>query len=1376
MKSNFSVIETKLNDFIRKFYSNRIVIGAILFVLIAVVSLFSVFMIESFAYMPPNVKTILFYFLVFLFISIFVFFIVIPVCKIFKLIPFLSYEEASNIISNYFTESKDLLINILQLNQGGEGDLLIASINQKIEKISPLNFTNAINFKKTFRFLIVSLSVVLFLCFLSWIFNRKIMSGADRFMNYSTFYQPENPYELQLLNKDLSCPFGEDYEVRIQIDGPSVPSDVFLRNSLFNIRMNYDSSGYYSCILKNLSDDIKFSFDYLGYSSSEYQLKVFRMPQVLKTAMTITPPSYTGEDVVYSESLGDVTVPSGSEIMFSFSEFSNSTAFDFFIDSSSVEVLRAVEDRKIIKKALKSFDYFYLLKGENNTEVSSNMFHVNLIPDYFPQIQVVSAVDSSTANAVFFSGRISDDYGFHSLEFKYFDSNSPKEVKSQKIDIANSVAQEFYFYFDFNNLPKSVSYYFEVRDNDNISGFKSTKTPLSVYTTISNEEKQVRIDNLNSSIFDKIDQSQRLLRELNRDLDDFQKNVSSNSNMSDYEKKLKLDNLLEKRNKLESLLNDLSQENQSKNAFENQLNQKDIEELAKKQAELQKMWDDLLTDDIKELLDKINEMANSLNEKNLRENIQDLKFDFDQIQQQLDRNSELMKMYNIDNRLQNLSLDLKQLSEDYKDLSDQLNDKDNKMSKDSKGGKDNQKHKDSKSDKNMDSKSDNKSGNANFDNESLQKKMDELKEAFDKKYKEYTDLQKQNEELGENKLEIKNLQKEFDDVKDKIEYQKNELDDITGNKDNVSRETQKESQNSDKDSQRNDSQKSGNNASDKQNQFSDNKQNLYDSDSEKSSEKFDINSNSVKQNSDDKSVQDSKNSDKKESGGENDKDSKEKSSNNSSESSNNPSGSDKKSSDSQLNRDNKQNKNGMNSDSSNSQDGKNDKDSDVKSSDQTESDNKNASDNKNGQQNLSDNNDSKNKNQTNKSDQNRVGGDKNQSSDSKNNQNSDRQESQNGQQKQQNGQQNNQNGGQNNENDRKRRENLSQQMEETAEEIEQLSDKLQGMEKQNKEKKNKENLNDVRQILDNLVSVSFSQEGLISQLKKNSSSVFMSTDLLRQQIAVQKDFALVQDSIYALAKRTPQLGHAVYEKLDNIHDYFGKITTSIDNNRRQEVMTNQQHLLQNVNDLAVIFDEIQQNMQKQQQQNGQQSDEEEQQNTSRNKKEMQQRQQNTQQMKSQQQTLKENLQKMLQQLQQGEKPSSQQLAEQLKRQEMMMKQLQEMQNGKGLSPEEQKLMNGLQQMFEQNKRDIINRKIDRNLINRQDQIFDKLLQLENAEKQQDRDEKRESQQGSDFQKNNQQNLNLKLKDFGAKEFINSSPVNLNLFYQNKYNEFIQNIE
>lgn len=1213
MQSNYSVIEAKLDDFIRKFYSNRIVVGLLLLVSVAAVSLFSVFMIESFAFMSPLVKTILFYFLMFVFLAIFVFFIALPLGKLLKIIPYISYEEAAGIISGYFSDGNDMLLNVIQLNRGESNDFLVAAINQKIDKISPWNFTNAINFRKTLKFLCVTGGVLLLVLLACYLFKSKVSSGATRFFNYSVYYQPDNPYTVHILNDSMRCASGDDFTLLVEVDGPSSPQDVFVRNSVLNVRMNVDSANHYSYTFRNVTDKIDFNVAYLGFQTAEYSVSVLQKPQVLGVTVSVTPPAYTKIKSDEFENTGDFTVPFGSQITWNF-DVDHCQGFDFYVDTTRIEA--TIDDKKVVarKSALRSFDYRYRAVGESGFAAQSDLFHVNIVPDYYPQIQVVSAVDTSAANAVFFSGHIADDYGFHSLTFNYYDTKTPQNVKSQPIDVAQAVSQDFYFYFDFNNMPKSVSYYFEVRDNDAVSGYKASKTPLSVYTTITNEEKAERVNNLNNSISDKIDQAKRLMNELNNDLNDFQKSVSSNDKISDWEKQLKLNNLLEKQNRMQQLLNDLSQENMSKNAFENQLTPDMSEELLEKQRQLQELWDNLLTDDIKELLDKINEMKNSLNEVDLRENISEMKFDFEQINEQLDRNSELMKMYNVDNKLQNLSNDLDKLADEYRELSEQLKsenaenaEKGDKKS-DKKGGK-----KGDNADKNADKNAENGDENASADLDEIAKKMEDLQKQFMEKMKDYKDLMNLNEELGENKFDIKDVQKEFDALKQSLELQLNELKDM---------------QNADK--------------SDSDNQ----------------------------QNGD-------------------------KNANNKSE-------------------------NGDKSDSNNDQNG-----------DKSDSDNQNGD----------------------KSDS--------QQSDKSDSQKSDSQKS---------------NSQKSSQNSRQQRQNLSQQMEQSAEEMEKLSDQIQGLDKQSQKKKHQENINDIRQILDNLLTISFNQENSINLLKANTQSSYLSTDLLRAENAIQKDFALVKDSIYVLAKRVPELGHAVYEKIDDINTYFNKIFKGINSNARAAVMSSQQQLLTTVNDLALIFDEVANQMQNQPDMQGSDQQEEQEENTSRNKKEMQQRQQNTQQMKNQQQSLKQYLQQLMQQLEKEGKPSAQKLAESLKMQEMMMQKLQELKESRGLSGEEQKLMNQLQQMMEQNKTDIINRNIDRRLIDRQDAIFNKLLDLEKAEKSQDFEEKRESKQGSDFQNNNRDNLNLKLKDFGVKEYINLSPVNLNLFYQNIYNDYIQNID
>lgn len=1197
MKSDFSIIEQKLENFIREFYTNKLVLGLLFFVVFGVVVFSVSSFAESFLYLSPLVKTFLFYSFIFILFSDFVFFILFPLLKIFKLLPVISYEETSSIISNYFPESKDTLLNLIQLHyQQPESDseLLLAAVNQKAGIISPLNFSSAINYKSTLRYLTVSLLLILvFSIFATTNFDR-FKRGASQFLNYSAAYEPENPYIFTILNDSLTTGRGEDFTIRGTIDGPSIPNDIFVNFSGNSYRMNVDSFGFYSYTLRNLSSPINLNFSYLQYKTEDYLLNVFDKPSLNGFNVRIIPPAYTNLNSTDFDNTGDLVVPRGAQIVWNFDVLNVST-LNFFTDSVLTDTISVAQNQVSVKKsALKDFSYHYSVQSDNGLYSIFSPYNVTVVPDVYPSIEVVSSADSSSMNAMFFSGHISDDYGFHSLHFIYYDKSDPKNLHSETIEIVpTSINQDFFFYFDFSQFKSTVNYYFEVKDNDAVSGFKSTKTVLSSYNLLTAEEKEQRLSDLNNSLYDKIDQSQNLLHDITNDLEDFQKSVSGNNNLSDYEKQLKIDNLVEKQTKLEDLLKQITDENFKKDLFQNQ-----TQELSEKQKQMHNLWNELLNDDVKKLLDQINQLKDAINERNFRDRIDDLKFDFNQISEQLDRNNELLKYFSTEKKLNDLTQDLEKLSKEYdkfsrETLTTDSNNKDNKSKKnESNNDKNNQKgsDKDNSDNLNSDNQDSEKSNDDSLSPEDFKDKFDALKEKYD-------ELMKQNAQLDNLKLNIDSLFEKFDEISKQLDKQSDQFDNL--------------------------------------------------------------------QNQQDKSQ-----------------------------------------------------------------------------SDKNKSDNNNPKDDISGSQNID----------------NRMNDNQNTGNQDNNNSNQDTQNPENQSQSPQ-----------------QQLQNLQQQMQKTAEEMQQLAEQMNGQQKGEQNKKQAENLNDVRQILDNLVNISFSQESLINYTKTTQTNAAYYQDLKKRQLSVRNDFTLVRDSIYALAKREPELGHSVYSKIDEINSSITQSLSFISDNNKSRSAIQQQIILTNVNDLALIFAEIEQNMQ-QQMQSGQQGNDSEEPVESRNKKRAQQRQQQIQQAKQNQQNLIQTLQQMVQQMKEGNKLSSQQMAQSLRMQELLQQYLQELQQGSSTNPQTKQLYDQMQQLIEQNKRDIINRNISDNLLNRENQVFKKLLDLENAEKQQEFDEQRESRSGNNFDnKTSEPNFPLN-KQQGSKEFVFRNYLDIDLFYLNKYNNYMQKIK
>ena len=113
--SHFKTIQAKLEQFIRKFYTNELIKGAILFFAIGLLYFLVILLIEYMLWLNPTARAILFWAFIAVELALLIRFIAIPLAKLFKLQKGINYEDASKIIGNHFPEVDDKLLNVLQL-------------------------------------------------------------------------------------------------------------------------------------------------------------------------------------------------------------------------------------------------------------------------------------------------------------------------------------------------------------------------------------------------------------------------------------------------------------------------------------------------------------------------------------------------------------------------------------------------------------------------------------------------------------------------------------------------------------------------------------------------------------------------------------------------------------------------------------------------------------------------------------------------------------------------------------------------------------------------------------------------------------------------------------------------------------------------------------------------------------------------------------------------------------------------------------------------------------------------------------------------------------------------------------------------------------
>ena len=111
----------------------------------------------------------------------------------------------------------------------------------------------------------------------------------------------------------------------------------------------------------------------------------------------------------------------------------------------------------------------------------------------------------------------------------------------------------------------------------------------------------------------------------------------------------------------------------------------------------------------------------------------------------------------------------------------------------------------------------------------------------------------------------------------------------------------------------------------------------------------------------------------------------------------------------------------------------------------------------------------------------------------------------------------------------------------------------------------------LRQILDNLVTFSFEQEGLMDDFKAMERNNPAFAKKLKRQSVLRENFTHIDDSLYALSLRNAELGEIVNEKLTDIEFNIDKSLERLSDNYVPQGISNQQYTVTAANELAFLL-------------------------------------------------------------------------------------------------------------------------------------------------------------------------------------------------------------
>jgi hypothetical protein len=212
MSEKFNILVDKLNSFKLKYYAYKVLKGAVISLLLLLIIYTTFSVIEYFVFLSSDVRKIVFFgFLIFTGL-ILIQFIGLPLLRMFSLLNPIDLKATTKIIQNHFTSIEDKLLNIIELNDLPQNqysnELILASIDQKIEQLKVFDFNEAIQFKNVKY--IISYFIISVLISLGIFFTNKnvFIDSTNRLVHYNTTFIKPAPFTF------LSGKYGSKSEKR----------------------------------------------------------------------------------------------------------------------------------------------------------------------------------------------------------------------------------------------------------------------------------------------------------------------------------------------------------------------------------------------------------------------------------------------------------------------------------------------------------------------------------------------------------------------------------------------------------------------------------------------------------------------------------------------------------------------------------------------------------------------------------------------------------------------------------------------------------------------------------------------------------------------------------------------------------------------------------------------------------------------------------------------------------------------------------------------------------------------------------------------------------------------------------------------------------
>ncbi|MBK8485808.1 MAG: DUF4175 domain-containing protein [Saprospiraceae bacterium] len=358
-------------------------------------------------------------------------------------------------------------------------------------------------------------------------------------------------------------------------------------------------------------------------------------------------------------------------------------------------------------------------------------------------------------------------------------------------------------------------------------------------------------------------------------------------------------------------------------------------------------------------------------------------------------------------------------------------------------------------------------------------------------------------------------------------------------------------------------------------------------------------------------------------------------------------------------------------------------------------------------------------------------------------------------------------------------EKASKKQKDAAGKMKEMANKMEKEMEESDQEQAEEDAKMLRQLLENLVGLSFDQERVVNEMANLNLQTPRYLGLLQDQFKIKDNFKIVQDTLEVLSQRLVEIQSFVMEKVNEINDNFKIGLELLEDRRSGEASNNQGRVMKNLNDLAVMLSESLD--EKQKECNG----------GSCNKpgkkackkpgskgggKQAKSGKVPSDKISQGQKTLEKGMQEMLQKMKDGKQGSSKEFAEMAAKQAKLRKMLQDLEEEKKESGNGTKQAQEILDEMNNQEKQLVNKQLTNEMLKRQQEITTRLLDAEKADRERDWDEKRKSQTGTNIVRKLPPGLEAYIKQRQAEtEWFKQVSPELRPFYKKLVEQYYQSL-